>query len=80
MDMHLKVRKYRKNQQGLHKVQPRIKVWKLKKQEVRKAYLQKLQERDIDIQNSVQVEEQWDKVEKAMTEAAASLWCNKRQM
>ena len=31
MDMHLKVRKYRKNHQGLHKVQPRIKVWKLKK-------------------------------------------------
>ena len=30
MDMHLKVRKYRK---------PRIRVWKLKKQEVRKAYL-----------------------------------------
>ena len=38
MDMHFKVRKYRKNHQGLHKVQPRIKVLKLKKQEVRKAY------------------------------------------
>ena len=34
MDKHLKVRKYRKNHQGLHRVQPRIKVWKLKKQEV----------------------------------------------
>ena len=42
MDMHLKVRKYRKNYQGLHKVKPRIKVWKLKKQKVRKAYLEKL--------------------------------------
>ena len=42
MNMHLKVRKYRKNHQGLHKVQPRIKVWKLKKQEARKAYLEKL--------------------------------------
>ena len=40
MDMHLKVRKYRKNHQGLHLVQPRIKIWKLKKQEVRKAYLE----------------------------------------
>ena len=68
MDMHLKVKKYRKNHQGLHKVQPRIKVLKLKKQEVRKAYLEKLQERDIDIEDSVRVEEQWDKVEKAMTE------------
>ena len=27
MNMHLKDRKYRKNHQGLHKVQPRIKVW-----------------------------------------------------
>ena len=66
MDMHLKVMKYRKNHQGLHKAQPRIKVWKLKKQEVRKAYLEKLQERNIDIEDSVRVEEQWDKVEKAM--------------
>ena len=57
MDMHLKVRKYRKNHQGLHKVQPRIKVWKQKKQEVRKAYLEKLQERDIDTEDSVRVEE-----------------------
>ena len=81
MDMHLKVRKYRKNHQGLHKAQPRIKVWKLKKQEIRKAYLEKLQERNIDTEDSVRVEEQWDKVEKAMTEVAAtSLWCNKRQM
>ena len=70
MDMHLKVRKHRKNHQGLHKVQPRIKVWKLKKQEVRKAYLQ---ERDIDIEDSVRVEEQWDKVEKEMTEVAATV-------
>ena len=61
-------------------MQPRIKVWKLKKQEIRKAYLEKLQERDIDIEESVRVEEQWDKVEKAMTEVAAGLWCNKRQM
>ena len=60
MDMYLKVKKYRKN----HKIQPRIKVWKLKKQEVRKAYLEKLQERNIDIEDSVRVEEQWDKVEK----------------
>ena len=75
MDMHLKVRKYRKNHQGLHKVRPRIKVWKLKKQEVRKAYLQKLSERNIDIEESVRVEEQWDKVEKAMTEVAATV-CN----
>ena len=74
MDMHLKVRKYRKiHHQGLHKVQPRIKVWKLKKQEVRKAYLEKLQERNIDIEDSVRVEEQWDKVEKAMTEVAATV-------
>ena len=71
MDMHSKVRKYKKNHQGLHKVQPRIKVWKLKKQEVRKVYLEKLQERSIDIEDSVRVEEQWDKVEKAMTEVAA---------
>ena len=42
----------------------------LKKQEVRKAYLEKLQERDIDIEDSVRVEEQWDKVEKAMIEVA----------
>ena len=69
----LKVRKYRKNHQGLHKSQPRIKVWKLKKQEVRKAYLEKLQERNIDIEDSVRVEEQWDKVEKAMTEVAATV-------
>ena len=62
MDMHLKVR-----------VQPRIKVWKLKKQEVKKAYLEKLQERNIDIEDSVRVEEQWDKVEKAMTEVAATV-------
>ena len=68
--MHLKIRKYRKNHQGLHKVvQSRIKVWKLKKQEVKKTYLEKLQERDIE--DSVRVEEQWDKVEKAMTEVAA---------
>ena len=73
MDMHFKVRKYRKNHQGLHKAQPRIKVWKLKKQEVRKAYLEKLQERNIDIEESVRVEEQWDKVEKAMTEVAATV-------
>ena len=53
--------------------QPRIKVWKLKKQEVRKAYLEKLQERDIDIEDNVRVEEQWDKVEKAMTEVAATV-------
>ena len=66
MDMHLKVRKYRKNHQELHKVQPSIKVWKLKK-----AYLEKLQERNRDIEDSVRVEEQWDKVEKAMTEVAA---------
>ena len=52
MDMHLKVREYRKNHQRLHKVQHRIKVWKLKKQEIRKAYLEKLQERDIDIDDS----------------------------
>ena len=58
----------------MHKVQPRIKVWKLKKQEVRKAYLEKLQERDIDIEDSVRVEEQWDKVEKAMTEVAATVY------
>ena len=44
----------------------------MKKQEVRKAYLEKLQERDIDIEDSVRVEEQWDKVEKAMTEVAAT--------
>ena len=69
--MHLKVRKYRKYHQWLHKVQPRIKVWK--KQEVRKAYLEKLQERNIDIEDSVRVEEQWDKVEKAMTEVAATV-------
>ena len=73
MDMHLKVRKYRKYHQGLHKVKPRIKVWKLKKQEVRKAYLEKLQERDIDIEDSVRVDEQWEKVEKAMTEVAATV-------
>ena len=72
MDMHLKVRKYRKNQ-GLHKMQPRIKVWKLKKQEVRKAYLEKLQERNIDTEDSVRVKEQWDKVEKAMTEVATTV-------
>ena len=53
----------------MHKAQPRIKVWKLKKQEVRKAYIEV--SRDIDIENSVRVEEQWDKVEKAMTEDAA---------
>ena len=35
---------------GLHKVQPRIKVWKPKKQEIRKAHLDKLQERNIDIE------------------------------
>ena len=73
MGMHLKVRIYRKNHQGLHKVQPRIKVWKLKKQEVRKAYLEKLQERDIYIEDSVGVEEQWEKVEKAMTEVATTV-------
>ena len=47
-----------------------LKVRKLKKQEVRKAYLEKLQERNIDIEDSVRVEEQRDKVEKAMTEVA----------
>ena len=73
MDMYLKVRKYRKNHQGLHLVQFRIKVWKLKKQEVRKAYLEKLQERNIDIEDSGTVEEQWDKVEKAVTEVAATV-------
>ena len=73
MDVYLKVRKHRKNHQGLHKVRPRIKAWKLKKQEVRKAYLEKLQERNIDIEDSVRVEEQWDKVEKAMTEVAATV-------
>ena len=71
IDMHLKVRK---NHQRLHKIQPRIKVWKLKKQEIRKGYLEKLQERDIDIEDSVRVEEQWDKVEKAMTEVAAIVY------
>ena len=66
----------------LHKVQPRIKVWKLKKQEIRKAYLEKFQERNIDIEeNSVRAEEQWDKVEKAMTEVAATVCgVTKRQM
>ena len=54
-------------------MQPKIKVWKLKKQEVRKAYLEKLQERDIDIEDSVRVEEQWDKVEKAITEVTATV-------
>ena len=49
------------------------KVWKLKKQEIRKAYLEKIQERNIDIEDSVRVEEQWDKVEKAMTEVAATV-------
>ena len=73
MDMYLKVRKYRKNYQGLHKMQPRIKVWKLKKQKVRKAYLEKLQERNIDIEDSVRVEEQWDKVKKAMTEVVTTV-------
>ena len=58
MNMYLKFRKNRKNHQGLHKVQSRIKVWKLKKQEVRKAYLEKLQERDIDIEDCVRVKEQ----------------------
>ena len=43
-------------------MKPRIKVWKLKKQEVKKAYLEKLQERNIDVEYSVRVEEQWDKV------------------
>ena len=52
MDVYLKVMKYRKNHQGLHKVQPRIKVWK---------------------EESVRVEEQWDKVEKVMAEAAATV-------
>ena len=80
MDMHLKARKYRKNHQGLHKVQPMIKVWKLKKQEVRKAYIEKLQEWNIDIEDSVRVEEQWDKVEKAMTEVAATVCGVTRQM
>ena len=37
-------------------MQPRIKVGKLKKQEVGKAYIEKLQERDIDIEDSVRVE------------------------
>ena len=46
---------------------------KLKKQEVRKAYLEKLQERNIDTEDSVRVEEQWDKVKKAMTEVAATV-------
>ena len=53
-------------------MQSKIKVWKLKKQEVRKIYLEKLQ-RNIDIEDSVRVEEQWDKVEKAMTEVAATV-------
>ena len=35
--------------------------------------LEKLQERDIDIENSVRVEEQWNKVEKAMTEVATTV-------
>ena len=42
MDMHLKVRKYRKNHQGLHKVQPRIKVWKLKKPRGKEGILRKV--------------------------------------
>ena len=54
-------------------MQPRIKVWKLKKQEVRKAYLEKLQERNIDIEDSVRVEEQWDKVKKVMTEVVTTV-------
>ena len=33
-----------------------------------------LQERDIDFEDSVRVEEQWDKVEKAMTEVAATVY------
>ena len=37
----------------------------MKKQEVRKAYSEKLQERNIDIEDSVRVEEQWDKVKKS---------------
>ena len=41
--------------------------------EVRKAYLEKLQKRNIDIEDSVRAEEQWDKVEKAMTEVAATV-------
>ena len=73
MDMHLKVMNCRKNHEGLHKVKPRIKVWKLKKQEIRKAYLEKLQERNKDIEESVRVEEQWDKVEKAMNEVTATV-------
>ena len=68
MDMHLKVRKYRKT-----RCNPGSRYGKLKKQEVRKAYLEKLQERDIDIEDSVRVEEQWDKVEKAMSEVAATV-------
>ena len=35
--------------------------------------MEKLQERDIDIEDSVRVEEQWDKVEKAMTEVATTV-------
>ena len=80
MDMYLKVRKYRKNHQGLQKVQSRIKVWKMKKQEIRKAYLEKLQERNIDIQDSVRVEEQWDKVEKAMTEVVTTFYNNNNRL
>ena len=57
-------------------MQPRIKVWKLKKQEVRKAYLEKLQERNIDIEDNVRVEGQWEKVEKAMTEVLTTV-CGK---
>ena len=57
-------------------MQPRIKVWKLKKQDVGKAYLEKLQERNIDIEDSVRFKEQWDKVEKAMTEVLTTV-CDK---
>ena len=38
-----------------------------------KHILKKLQERNIDIEHSVRVKEQWDKVEKAMTEVAATV-------
>ena len=42
-------------------------VMDMQKQEIRKEYFEKLQERDIGIEDSLRVEEQWDKVEKAMT-------------
>ena len=62
-----------------------MEAWKLKKQEVRKAYLEKSQERNIDVEDSVRVEEQWDKVGKAMIEVATTVCgitkgkCRKRE-